>query len=223
MLRAPDESVRGEIERIQKDLPGLKISLIEEDPLTTEGLLAVKPFQYDNILILSQPGSGASEEQTDSETIVILLLLRNIFRAFPDESGHTKLITEVLDSDNQGLVAQSGVHDFVISNRYVSMMLAQVSEDIAIKYVYDDLFQEDGCEIYLKPASYYFTEFPVEVTFGDVMRIAQKREEIALGIKIKALERDMNANFGVKLIPEKTSKHVLHREDSIVVLAEDET
>ncbi len=80
MLRAPAESVREEIERIQEKLPSIKIGLLEEDPLRTEALLSVRPFDYDNIIILSQSGDGASAEQTDSETILILLLLRNIFR-----------------------------------------------------------------------------------------------------------------------------------------------
>ncbi len=115
------------------------------------------------------------------------------------------------------------MQDFIISNRCVSMLLAQISEDGDIERVYDDLFQEDGCEIYLKPATHYFTSFPQEVSFADIMAIAQKREEAALGIKIKALETDLDRNFGVKLIPEKTATFVLQPDDSIVVLAEDET
>jgi hypothetical protein len=39
--------------------------------------------------------------------------------------GDAKLITEVLDSDNQPLVTRTGVRDFIISNRFVSMVLAQ--------------------------------------------------------------------------------------------------
>ncbi len=221
MLRAPDPSVRTHIERIKAELPDIEINLVEEDPLRTEGLLAVEPFRYDNIIILSQGGEDDDDERTDSETIVILLLLRKIFEKHG--FGKTKLITEVLDSENQPLVARTGVHDFIISNRFVSMILAQISEDPDIKRVYDDLFQEEGSEIYLKPASLYFTQFPAEITFADAMRIAQKREEVCLGVKIKALEGDMNQNFGVKLIPEKNQTYRLSPEDALVVLAEDET
>ncbi len=223
MLREPDEQVRGQIERIQKRLGKIQVRLIEEDPLKTEGLMAVKPFEYDNIIILSQTSEKADAERIDSETIVILLLLRNIFAAHPEEAKRTKLITEVLNSDNQGLVARAGVQDFIISNRYISMLLAQISEDADIKRVYDHLFQEEGSEIYLKPASLYFTSLPQEVSFADMMRIAQKREEVCLGVKIKALEKDMDENFGVKLIPEKTSTFALQPDDALVVLSEDET
>ena len=144
MLRSPDESVRDEIDRIDKELEGLDVKLIEEDPLRTEGLISIEPFHYDNIIILSQGSAGDEDddERVDSETIIILLLLRNIFREYPEESANTKLITEVLDSDNQPLVARTGVNDFIISNRFISMLLAQISEDADIKRVYDDLFEE---------------------------------------------------------------------------------
>ena len=223
MLRAPNEQVRGEIERIDQELSGVSISLIEDDPLTTEGLLAVDPWKYDNIIILSQGNVDDDDERTDSETIIILLLLRQIFREHPEESASTKLITEVLDSENQPLVARTGVHDFIISNRFVSMLLAQISEDAGIKCVYDDLFSEEGSEIYLKPASLYFETFPIEVSYADMIAIAQQRQEVCLGVKIKTLEQDYDQNFGVKLIPEKTAVYTLAAEDTLVVLAEDET
>ncbi|MEQ8790397.1 MAG: hypothetical protein RIC55_29145 [Pirellulaceae bacterium] len=223
MLRSPDEQVREEVERIDAELDKIKITLVDGDPLTREGLLSTNPWQYDNIVILSQGNEANSDERTDSETIIILLLLRTIFREHPEESQSTKLITEVLDSDNQALVARTGVHDFIISNRMVSMLLAQISEDADIKRVYDDLFSEDGSEIYLKPASLYFESFPAQVTFADMMGVAQQREEVCIGVKIKALEQDAERNFGVKLIPEKNARYTLHAEDSLVVVAEDET
>jgi hypothetical protein len=223
MLRAPDDNVRQEIERIDAELEGVSIRLIEGDPVTIEGLKSVEPWNYDNIIILSQGNAVGSDERTDSETIIILLLLRNIFAERPEDAAGTKLITEVLDSENQPLVARTGVNDFIISNRFVSMLLAQISEDSDIKRVYDDLFSEDGSEIYLKPASLYFESFPIEVTFADMMAIAQQREECCLGVKVKALEQDMHRNFGVKLIPEKDAVYTLQADDTLVVLAEDET
>jgi len=223
MLREPDDSVRGEIDRINGELEGVEIRLVDGDPLTTEGLLATEPFKYDNIIILSQSGEEGDDERVDSETIVILLLLRRIFEDRKHEVGATKLITEVLDSDNQVLVASTGVQDFVISNRMVSMVLAQMSEDADIKRVYDDLFEEDGSEIYLKSASLYLDNLPIEMTYADAIALAQKREDICLGLKIKADEHDMEKNFGVKLIPEKNTRYKIGPEDCFVVLAEDET
>lgn len=55
------------------------------------------------------------------------------------------------------------------------------------------------------------------------MRVAQKRDEVCLGVKIKSKEREMDENFGVKLIPEKDTHYSLTAEDTLVVLAEDDT
>ena len=102
------------------------------------------------------------------------------------------------------------------------MIMAQISESRDIEKVYDDIFQEDGSEIYLKPATLYFDELPVEVTFADMIRIAQRREEVCIGVKKKALENNKDANNGVTLIPEKNTVYTLKAEDSLVVVAEDE-
>ena len=225
MLRAQNESVTHSIAELNEELESITIELIEQNPLQTEGLLAADPFSFDNIIILSQGDSedDIDEERTDSETIVILLLIRQIFKERPEEAAKVKLITEILDSEVQSLVTRTGVNDFIISNRFVSMVLAQISEDADIQRVYDDLFSEDGSEIYLKPASLYFKEFPIQVSYADMIRITQKREEVCLGVKLKKDEKDIEKNFGVKLIPEKNLTYTLNANDSLVVLAEDET
>ena len=222
MLRAANGEVRGQVEQLNRELPDVTIRLLDEDPLTTEGLLAVEPFRYDNIILLSQSGDNGSDERTDSETIIILLMLRRIFSDQMALGVRTKLITEVLDSRNQPLVARTGVKDFIISNRFVSMLLAQISEHADVKRVYDDLFEEEGSEIYLKPATLYFDQFPAEVSFADLMGLTQKREEVCLGIKLKALESDEQHNFGVRLNPPKDTCYSLTAEDTLVVLAETE-
>jgi len=219
--RDVDDGIRAEIAELQK-LENVRVTLFEEDPMKTETLSAIDPARYDNILILSAGGANADPETTDSETIVILLLLRQILER-KKTAKRPKLISEVMDSRNQELIARAGVNDFIISNRLVSMLLAQISEQGDIQAVYDDLFSEEGSEIYLKPASLYFEATPVEATFADIMRIAQKRGEVCMGVKIKALERDAAQNFGVKLIPEKTMKYVLQPDDALIVLAENET
>ncbi len=223
MIREPTEEIRRELKALQEELPELVIALIDQDPMKAENLIEAQPFMYDNIIILSQSGEHANSETTDSETIILLLLLRSISEKTTRRAASTKLIGEVMDSENQELVARAGVNDFIISNKLVSMLLAQVSEEADIKRVYDDLFSEEGSEIYLKPASLYFDAFPAEVTFADLMAIAQNREEICIGIKLKERERDSEQNYGVKLIPEKNTSYVLGEEDCLIVLAEDET
>ncbi len=225
LLKRPTQRQIDEIDALNAELDTIDVKLLVKDCLNIEDLMSVKPFEYDNIIILA--GSDTEEEpmdasRIDSENIVALLLLRRIFSQYPKESRDTKLITEILDSQNDALVAKAGVQDVIISNRLVSMIMAQISESRDIEKVYDDIFQEDGSEIYLKPASLYFDHLPAEVSFADVMGLAQKREEICLGVKIKALENNKEDNNGITLIPEKNTRFALQPGDSLVVLAEDE-
>ena len=225
LLKKPSDEQVKQISTLDEQLESIEIALIEKDCLNIEDLMSVKPFQYDNIIILAGNAAGdaiVDAGRVDSENIVALLLLRRIFSQYPAESKDTKLITEILDSQNDALVAKAGVQDVIISNRLVSMIMAQISESRDIEKVYDDIFQEDGSEIYLKPADLYFEGLPAEATFADMMAIAQKRGEICIGIKVTANEFDKANNNGITLIPDKNSAYILQPNDCFVVLAEDE-
>jgi hypothetical protein len=205
---------------------GIRVRLIDKDPLTSEELESIDPFSYNHVIILPQkPHLDAEPERIDSETIVVLLHLRKQLKALAEtgKKPGTKLITEILDSANRDLVSHAGVDDFIISNRMVSMLFAQMSEEPEIEGVYENLFREEGSEIYVKPAWLYFASLPVTCRFGDLMRVAQKRDgEIAIGYKLKELESDPGANYGVKINPPKDSVVTLGRDDCLVVVAEDD-
>ena len=225
LLKSASAEQRREIEGLNEELENIDVRLIEKNCLDLNDLMSVQPFTYDNIIILAgsdDEGSKVDTSRVDSENIVALLLLRRIFSQYPNESRKTKLITEVLDSQNYALVARAGVKDVIISNRLVSMIMAQISESRDIEKVYDDIFQEDGSEIYLKPASLYMSDLPASVSFADMMRLAQKRSEVCIGVKIKADENNPAANHGVRLIPPKDAMFDIAAEDSFVVVAEDE-
>jgi hypothetical protein len=223
LLKDAPADVRAEIEALGAELDTLEVRLLDADCLNREQLVARQPFTYDNIILLAGDVAGAADAgQIDSRNIVTLLLLRNIAGEHAEPGRSTKVITELIDSQNHPLVARAGVKDVVISNRLVSMLIAQISQSRSIKRVYDDIFQEDGSEIYLKPASLYFDQFPAALTFADLIGIARKRNEVCIGFKAKALEREETGKSGVALNPKKDARVSLQRDDCLIVLAEDE-
>ena len=227
VLKDPLDAVLDEIAELDDELDGLAVTHVDKDPLNVDELASVQPFSFNTVIILPQkPEQELSAERVDSETIIVLLHLRKLQRQVEEQYGRkvgTKLITEVLDSSNQELIARAGVNDFIISNRMVSMMFAQISEEPDIQDVYDDLFQEDGSEIYVKPAWLYFNELPITLRFGDLMALVQKRDaEVCIGYKLKEFEGDPDENFGVTLIPLKDTEVTLTAADGIVVVAEDD-
>ena len=186
-----------------------------------KNLNQIKPFEYNNIIILSQNTTDLNPDKIDSDTLIILILLRNIKQEGNIEVK-TNIITQVLNSENQEMITQTDVDDFIISNKLITMILAQLSENILIKELYDDLFSEDGSEIYVKSADLYFSEFPQTVRFGDLIGLAAKRDEICLGIRIESMSKDANSNFGIRLNLPKDEKVLISEDDFLVVLSEDE-
>lgn len=220
LFNEPTAALKEKVEEIRTAYPNFEIALKNADPLKLQSLEDEHPFEYDNIIILSQSTTDQKADKIDSDTLIILLWLRKIKK----EKGkaNTKIITQVLNSENQEIITQTDVDDFIISNKLITMILAQLSEEPLIKLLYDDLFSEDGSEIYVKPANLYFNQFPQEVTFADLIGLAAKREEVCLGIRKGLLRKDQRSNFGVQLNLPKTEKITITEEDFLVVLSEDE-
>jgi hypothetical protein len=221
MFNNPNQILQDKVAEIKEEYTDFEITLSNEDPLKLETLKKVNPFEYDNIIILSQNTEELSADKIDSDTLIILLLLRNI----KQEGGvevDTNIITQVLNSENQEIITQTDVDDFIISNKLITMILAQLSEEPLIKALYDDLFSEDGSEIYVKPADLYFSEFPAKVRFGDLIGLALKREEVCLGIRKGDKSKDASSNFGVRLNLPKDEVVTINEGDFLVVLSEDE-
>ncbi len=215
----PDELI-SRIAEIKTAYPDFKIEIKNADSLKLNVLKEATPFSYDNIIILSQDINEQRADKIDSDTLIILLWLRKLKEGLGQVN--TKVITQVLNSENQEIITQTDVDDFIISNKLITMILAQLSEEPLIKLLYDDLFSEDGSEIYVKPADLYFTSFPQKIRFSDLIGIANKREEICLGIRKGDQRKNAAANFGVKLNLPKDEMMEINENDFLVVLSEDE-
>jgi hypothetical protein len=218
MYHDPSPYIIEKVNNFKEQFPNFKIQLIDENPMIRAGLLNVDPNLYDNILVLSQKDETNDPDKVDSDTLIILLLLRERIQG----PTRPKIITQVLNSENQKLINQTDVDDFVISNKLITMILAQLSEEPKIKLLYDDIFSEEGSEIYVKPANLYFTTFPQSLKFVDIIGVAFQRDEICLGIRKGALLKDIDKNFGVRLNIPKNEAIVIEEGDFLVVLSEDE-
>ena len=224
-------SLSNEIKNTKKALadryPDIKINFQNIDFNELKELENIDPQSFDSILILS-PG-GATIEEMDAYVISLLIRIRQILIAKidtkPKSSKWPKLITEVMDSENIDIILNSGVEDFMVSNQFVSQIMAQVSEEPLALDVYDDLFRADGSEIYIKPASNYF-DFSetdsISIQYGECMQAAQLRNEIILGLQFYEEQKNKENMFGIKLIPDKSEVFTISSKDGFVSLAQDE-
>lgn len=218
--------IQTEFDEISKNFPDVKMSAREVDLNNLEELKSFKPYEYNSISILA-PNAESSEE-TDAKTLTVLLEHREIFQEYTQETGKqvtTALVAEIVNSEDTELVVKAGVKDFLLSNKFVSKILAQVSQAPDVMLIYEDLFSAEGCELYLKPVEFYFPPETLafqDVTFADCVLAAQKRDEICIGIRIDALSKDEEEGFGVELIPSLYQHFNLKKKDSLIVIAEDE-
>jgi ion channel POLLUX/CASTOR len=214
----PSDEFKNNIEELKNQFNKFEISLVDANALNYDNLIKTNPNDFDNIFILSQNLEENNPDKIDSDTLIILLLLRNII----DKNNNVKIITQVLNSDNQELINQTDIDDFIISNKLITMMLAQLSENPLVKKFYDDIFSEDGSEIYIKPVTLYFKTFPVKLTFMDIIQAGYNRYEICIGIQNSKNRKDINLNFGVELNLPKDKVIELTENDYLITLSEDE-
>ena len=210
--------------------PDIEISMNEMDLNDLQSLNEIEPQNFDSILILS-PG-GTTIEEMDAYVISLLIRIRQILiknsgaKSGSESRAWPKLITEVMDSENIDIILNSGVEDFMVSNQFVSQIMAQVSEEPMALDVYDDLFQAEGSELYIKPASYYF-DFEdgetITIPYGECVQAAKLRNEVILGLQIHADQKSKEDMFGIVLIPSKEEEFTLSSKDGLIALAEDET
>lgn len=240
VLADPPEDTLKEIRTLVSGKSGgIQVRIVKKNPMVIENLESIEPYTYDNVIILSQDRETQSVEKADSETLAILFMLRQIAPA-PSGSGtlgqfrsgqkKTKLITQVLNSENEELVAQAHVDDFLISNRMLTMVFAQLSENPRLKRLYDEIFSESGSEIYIKPARFYFagpawsaaTGGSLAVSFADLSAQARKRAEICIGWRSSEHAQNTERNFGITINPPKSERITLGPDDALIVIAEDE-
>ena len=212
--------------------PGIKISVNQIDLNDLETLDEIKPQNFDSLLILS-PGGNTIEEM-DAYVISLLIRIRQILLLNStkessldphSQKNWPKLITEVMDSENIDIILNSGVEDFMVSNQFISQIMAQVSEEPLALDVYDDLFKAEGSELYIKPASYYFdfnNKESLSLAYGECVEAAQLRDEVILGIQLNSEQQNKDKMFGISLIPKKEDLFTLTPNDGLIALAQDE-
>ncbi len=222
-----NQVIRKTFEEIAAHFPRIQMTLNEIDFHSQEELTALNLPIYTTVSILA--GSGEEAEEIDAKTIMRLLQIRHLFQEHERATGEeitTKLITEIVNSENTELVVQVGVKDFLISNQFVSRIFAQIAVEADVMRVYEDLFSEEGSEVYVKHAELYFDfadQEEIEVSFGECVLAAQQRREVCFGIKLVREQRDAAQLFGIHVIPRKDRSFRLCRKDALIVLAEDES
>jgi len=207
---------KAELKHIQRSLKNLTPSLVEEDITDRATLDSLLSENYPHVILLSDR-TMEDVQKADANTLITLLHLRNI----AEQTGKSfSIVSEMLDLRNRRLAEVAKVNDFIVSETIISLLIAQVSENNALNAVFEDIFDADGSELYIKPIGGYInTGEPVN--FYTVLEAARRKGETAFGYKI-ALEAQQNLpNSGIHINPPKSQLISFDPADSVIVAAED--
>ncbi len=211
-------NVDGVDEQIRREagvLTQQKVTVLQGDIRHRDLLESLGAKDYEHVIVLAYKDLGPQE--ADAITLVTLLHLRDI--AERDDTPFS-IVSEMLDLRNRELAEATKVDDFIVSEHLVGLMMAQLSENAELEGVFDDLFDAEGSEIYLKPMSdYVVTGTPVD--FYTVTEAASRRGETAIGYRLMSESRDAGRSYGVHTNPKKSAKVVFDPEDKIIVIAEE--
>lgn len=174
--------------------------------------------QIDTILLLSD--ETTTTDTLDTDVLIALLFLQDI-----SKKHQAKIILELLDPRHYDIAMSYQVDHTIISNRYVSHMISQISKNRELALLYDELLRYDGSdsitqtkEVYVYPVtSILETAYPL--VFASVSDFVYQFSLLSSGLKApigiihqKQLEL-FHGNLDSQVLE-------IHEEDEIVVIEE---
>jgi hypothetical protein len=172
--------------------------------------LAISKFHH--VIVLSY-SDKLDPEKADAKTLATLLHLRDISEKSKSDFS---IVSEMLDERNRQLAQSMRIDDFIVSEQLVSLLLTQISENKELNVIFQDLFDADGSEIYMKPVQGYI-KLGHEVDFNTVVESAKRKGHIAIGYRLANADIRQTAVIN----PDKAAKIQFNPGDVLVVIAPD--
>lgn len=212
---AADEAAMPAIEEIAPTLHNTTLSLRFGDVSDRRLLDGLDPNCWHHVLVLP-PDHIESATEADAQVLVALLHLRDIAEA---SARPFSVVSEMRDVRSRDLAEVARADDFIISDRFLGLLLAQITENPDLSAVFGELFDPSGAEIYLRPATDY-VQLERDLDYHVLIEAGLRRDEVVLGYRLARESYNPRAAFGVVLNPPKSRPIRLHEGDRVIVLAE---
>ncbi|MEW6467373.1 MAG: NAD-binding protein [Bacteroidota bacterium] len=210
-----NDGPKEDLDRLKQELKKQNLKFVKGSTTERALLDSLGVTSFNHIIILCY--SDMDLQEADAKTLITLLHLRNI----SEQTGHDfSIVSEMLDMRNRELAEVTKADDFIVSDKLISLMLSQLSENKHLQRVFDDLFAAEGSEVYLKPATDY-VKAGQEINFYTIIESAARKGETAIGYRIAAFASDPEKAYGVAVNPKKSARFRLGENDKVIVLAED--
>ena len=125
LIVADSNEIENQMSSCCAELINLQIDFRNGD-ITSRSLLDSLNLKQFNHLILLCYSDTLEVQQADAKTLITLLHLRDIATR---KDCHFSIVSEMLDVRNRNLADITRADDFIVSDRLVSLMMAQVAEN----------------------------------------------------------------------------------------------
>lgn len=207
------DDVRAQLLTLSQGLIKQRLRFAKGTLSTRITLEALKPETFDHLIVLGD--STLPIQQADANTLITLLHLRKIADA---RGVKLSIVSEMQDIRNRALAQVARADDFIVSDKLVSLMLSQLSENKKLDNVFKQLFSADGSEICIRPARDY-VKTGMAMSFYTVVEAAARKNETAIGYRRLKEAENKDEGFGVRVNPKKSADVFFDANDQIIVLA----
>ncbi|MDO8730994.1 MAG: hypothetical protein Q7L55_00225 [Actinomycetota bacterium] len=208
--------VPAELVRASMLLSQQSLIIHDGDPIAgsvVERVLAQGPF--DHIMLLSERGAFSADE-ADARTLLALMHVR---RFSAGAGASQNIVAELMDPNDVELGGDSDNNDFIVSQRLIGLLMAQLSESPHLRDVFSDLFDSDGSVVVMHPVERYlpFGSY----SFADVIKTAREWGVVPIGYRAaSALGDPLAVGNGIRLNPPKDAVVSYAPGDVLVLIAE---
>ncbi len=209
-----DENMADEITALNDTIKKQKINLITGDFTKRAILNSLNIENFDHIIILSD--KKVDIQKADAKTLVCLLHLRSISQQL---NKNLSIVSEMLDINNKTLAEVTKADDFIVSDKITSLQITQLSENKHLKAVFDNIFDSEGSEIYLRAVSNYI-KTNENTNFYTVLQSAVQKNEIAIGYRLNKNANNPEKGYGIVFNPPRDQILNFEENDKIIVISQ---
>ncbi len=210
-----EDAVSDQVIRGSMKLSMQSLEVHRGDPISGPDIEAVmKEGPYDHVMLLSERETYSPDE-ADARTLLTLLHVRRCAAAL---GGTHNIVAELLDPNDVDLGGQTDGDDFIVSQKLIGLLMAQLSESPHLAEVFADLFNSDGSIVAMHPIEKYV---PTGThTFADIIKVAREWNVVPIGYRAVSANGDSVAiGRGIRLNPPKNQPIEFVEGDMVVVLA----
>ena len=184
------------------------------DPISRHDVTAaLDAGPFNHVLLLSEQSTYDAEE-ADARTMLALLHVHN---QGGDVQAPDNVVAELLDPNDVELTGSAENRDFIVSQRLIALLMAQLSESPHLQPVFEEIFDSDGANIVVHPASLYVAPGPT--TFRAIVEAARERGAVAMGYRsAAAVGKPGTIGNGIRLNAPKDEPTELSEGDSVILI-----